>query len=408
MNQASQKIAQQYIDGGVVPAELVGQDGATKSYVDNQLAQRDKNITAVAGAAGAAQSSINNHKADSTVHVTSSEKATYNTHISDGNIHVTAAKKDEWDSKAPGSTQTDLSTHTSNATIHVTPADHIKLDGIQVGAEVNQYAFSKVNGLNATSKTDALKLVGDVGIEITENPLDKSIRFTATGDAAPGPHGPTHDIGGSDPIPGLKQAILDADEAKKTAGNALTTAQAAKETANAAETPVGAQLKVNALAGEGNTKTLKQVDDSVTTHMMDDVRHITAAERAQWSAGSAQKPKVKVGSFTRDLSLASGNQAVTGIGFIPRKIIFFASANGGMGASWGFDTQNTSSSIYDGYAVTPGILINDNRSSINIIRSSSDNYSGKVNTFDNDGFTIKWTKVGSTTGTATIFYMAEE
>lgn len=61
MTQASQIITQQYVDGGVVGADLQPQQAASKKYVDDQLATRDKNISAAAGAAGAAQSSINNH-----------------------------------------------------------------------------------------------------------------------------------------------------------------------------------------------------------------------------------------------------------------------------------------------------------------------------------------------------------
>lgn len=57
-----------------------------------------------------------------------------------------------------------------------------------------------------------------------------------------------------------------------------TTLQAANTHHNAAaphtghETPAGAQSKVEALAGSGNTKTVKQVDDAVTAHLADYVR----------------------------------------------------------------------------------------------------------------------------------------
>src|SRR5690606_24524421 len=38
-----------------------------------------------------------------------------------------------------------------------------------------------------------------------------------------------------------------------------------------AETPSGAQMKVNALAGAGNTKTVKEIDDELTAHLAEDV-----------------------------------------------------------------------------------------------------------------------------------------
>ncbi|MWV44981.1 hypothetical protein GRF59_15265 [Paenibacillus sp. HJL G12] len=49
------------------------------------------------------------------------------------------------------------------------------------------------------------------------------------------------------------------------------------------ETTTGAQAKVDALSGAGNTKTVKQVDDAVTAHLADTTKHITAAERTSWN-----------------------------------------------------------------------------------------------------------------------------
>lgn len=68
MTQASQKIMQQYIDGGVIPAQLEGQAAVSKTYVDGQFALRDANINAAMGAAGAAQADIDSHEASSTAH----------------------------------------------------------------------------------------------------------------------------------------------------------------------------------------------------------------------------------------------------------------------------------------------------------------------------------------------------
>lgn len=55
MSQASVNIAQQFIQGGVLPAQLVGQDAVSKTYVDEQLSVRDTNISAAADAASNAQ-----------------------------------------------------------------------------------------------------------------------------------------------------------------------------------------------------------------------------------------------------------------------------------------------------------------------------------------------------------------
>lgn len=122
-------------------------------------------------------------------------------HIANKTIHVTQADKDDWNSKAPGSTQTELDDHINDKVVHVTQAEHEKLDGIQEGAEVNQNAFSKINNVEAGTKTDSITIKGGTGISVTSNPLSKEVEITATGEAAPGPHAETHLEFGSDPIP---------------------------------------------------------------------------------------------------------------------------------------------------------------------------------------------------------------
>lgn len=129
----------------------------------------------------------------------------------------------------------------------------------------------------------------------------------------------------------------------------------------------------------------------------------TAFVVASVSAGNA---RFKVGSFTRDVSLASGSQAVTGVGFQPKAI---AVCGGSTGNSWftfaGFTDGSTAGSVQDNgpvnggsYSVTTDLL--------KFIQSGSDNYVGALSSFDADGFTISWTKTGSPTGTATVNYLA--
>ncbi|WP_433618797.1 hypothetical protein [Paenibacillus cellulositrophicus] len=203
-------------------------------------------------------------------------KTTADNHIANADIHVTAAKKAEWDSKAPGSTQTELDEHVDNADIHVTAAqkedwdgkaagtlqgefdDHIadtvahltqqeheKLTGIEEGAQKNQNAFAKVNDINASTTTDQFFIVGGIGITITTDPVTKKVTVTATGEATPGPHGSSHDSDGSDPIPDLVelQGVV-ADQAAEIQASA-DAAEQALTLAQAAETPDGAQAKAD-------------------------------------------------------------------------------------------------------------------------------------------------------------------
>ncbi len=118
--------------------------------------------------------------------------------------------------------------------------------------------------------------------------------------------------------------------------------------------------------------------------------------------GGAQ---VKVGSFTRDVSTASGNQAVTGVGFKPRALIFMAAlpaVTGGISTGVDDDTaagSNRGTTTASQFDTTTSI-------SIMVVHSGGNFYQGVVNSLDDDGFTIAWTKTGTPTGTATVVYLA--
>lgn len=115
----------------------------------------------------------------------------------------------------------------------------------------------------------------------------------------------------------------------------------------------------------------------------------------------------KVGSFSRDISTASGTQTVTGVGFQPKSILFLSlqvSAVGKM--SVGVDDGTTAKDLADEYNVTANTWTTDGSNSINIIESGTAKYVGKVQSFNSDGFTISWTKTGSPTGTVTVNYIA--
>ena len=141
--------------------------------------------------------------------------------------------------------QADINTHKADSGAHLSAADRDKLDGIEPGAEPNQNAFAKVNNVEAGAESDALTIAGGTGITVTTNPTTKTVTVTATGDATPGAHGDSHNNDGADPIPDLVALRGEFD--------ALTAADIG------AETPAGAQAKVDALAGAGNMKTVAEV-----------------------------------------------------------------------------------------------------------------------------------------------------
>lgn len=117
----------------------------------------------------------------------------------------------------------------------------------------------------------------------------------------------------------------------------------------------------------------------------------------------------KSGSFTRDMTAASGNASVTGVGFVPKAIFMIANVNGTARASWGFTTgtpagQNVS--IFDDSgdaADTYAIAVNN---AVYLETGGANNQKLVLASFDSDGFTVTWTKTGAPTGTGTIMYVA--
>ena len=130
-----------------------------------------------------------------------------------------------------------------------------------------------------------------------------------------------------------------------------------------------------------------------------------AAYQALQTALSTSAANSKIGSFTRDLTAAGGTQAITGVGFTPKAIIFLSSNAAGAGyGTIGFDngTLTHSLGIYNtvgSFALTAFSIV---------IGADASNYqSAKVTTLGTDGFTVTWNaKVGTPTGTGTIFYLA--
>lgn len=115
---------------------------------------------------------------------------------------------------------------------------------------------------------------------------------------------------------------------------------------------------------------------------------------------------VKVGSFTRDTSLASGTQNVTGVGFKPSAIILFGLVDGTIQASWGFTDGISDKAFSDGSAYTADTYSDAGNVMLSLFQTNAIYYYCNIASFDADGFTITWTKVGLKTGTAVIKYIA--
>ncbi len=120
-----------------------------------------------------------------------------------------------------------------------------------------------------------------------------------------------------------------------------------------------------------------------------------------WAEIGGSALQVKVGFFTRDTSLASGTQAITGVGFQPKGAMFFMNETGPFGeseASWGFDDGTTRKSISDRHKNTPDTYIVNASFSIFSDEGGNVEYQGIVDSFDSDGFTIRWMRLADSNG----------
>lgn len=114
----------------------------------------------------------------------------------------------------------------------------------------------------------------------------------------------------------------------------------------------------------------------------------------------------KVSNFTRDTSLSSGSQAITGIGFKPKAIIFFVAQGNSSEVSWGFSDGSQDHCIFDNHPSTSDTYDDSAIQAVLVNEGSGNFYNGKVNSLDIDGFTMSWVKTGSPTGTLVISYLA--
>lgn len=114
-------------------------------------------------------------------------------------------------------------------------------------------------------------------------------------------------------------------------------------------------------------------------------------------------PRLKVGTFTYDLTTASGTQAVTGVGFQPKALAFIGYLTSIGWASWGFD-DGTDHYGFDTEADAKYYTMASK--SIGIGTTAGNYQYGAATTMGADGFTITWTKVGTPSGTGTVYYLA--
>jgi len=120
------------------------------------------------------------------------------------------------------------------------------------------------------------------------------------------------------------------------------------------------------------------------------------------TALSATSLSVKIGSTTRDTTIASGDQAVTGIGFQPDVVLFLAGTTATDEFSIGWDDGTNKGS----FSFNVGTWYLSTSFSIYDYEAAGTLYQGVISAKGSDGFTITWTKTGAPSGTLTIMYLA--
>ena len=122
------------------------------------------------------------------------------------------------------------------------------------------------------------------------------------------------------------------------------------------------------------------------------VVHMNAGATApEWAKG------LKVGTFTYNMNEASGNKAITGVGFKGGALICFASIQDTPYAwSAGFSDGATHGSIVKQVQAT--VVMQVSGVLINIGKTSGESQTAVLSSFDADGFTLAFTKTGAYAG----------
>jgi hypothetical protein len=128
---------------------------------------------------------------------------------------------------------------------------------------------------------------------------------------------------------------------------------------------------------------------------------------ATWAVPTAGS--IKIGTFSRDLSAATGNQTVTGIGFTPSKVSFFITSAASSTKTFyghGFMDGTNQFGAFTAMNATYNVADSDTSSCIYVSNASGTNNKAAFVSFGSGQFIINWTKAGSPTDTITIMYVA--
>lgn len=238
--------------------------------------------------------------------------------------------------------------------------------------------------------------------------------------------------GGTDTIEGSTSKVITAqylvnvfvgDSATGTWLTAIQSATIAPSSVTNAmlATMAAGTIKANITGGPANPSdpTLSAVLDNIIGSGQGNIMYRNATVWAALTAGTLGQSlhtggasanpswgdNVAIGSFTRDVSLTA-DQAVTGVGFKPKLVIFVGSVNASNKSCIGASNVTANGCMFTPAAGVAGNYSTATTACIAAVTDSSNNNLGVLLSLDSDGFTIDWTKTGTPTGTLTCFWIA--
>ena len=122
---------------------------------------------------------------------------------------------------------------------------------------------------------------------------------------------------------------------------------------------------------------------------------------------SVQSPAPFVGTFTRDMTAATGSAAITGIGFTPSAVLFSTAIEFSIAYSMGFAGDNTERVWGLKDDGTSDWEDGGSNICMYIKTGGGQAQAGGIDSYDSDGFTVGWIKVGTpAAGTARVNFIA--
>jgi hypothetical protein len=111
------------------------------------------------------------------------------------------------------------------------------------------------------------------------------------------------------------------------------------------------------------------------------------------------------GNTTRDLSIATGTQAVTGVGFKPKYVMITAGGGALAGmTSWGSYNGSINSATYNNDNTVAKTFGGTVTKCVQLNAGGGNTYTATISSFDVDGFTLSWVRTGTPTGTTGLIF----